>query len=89
MPILKPPSQETGYFGDGIFRMDYSDLWNYYTFPQGQAIVKWQGVWSLKSSVSPDFADEYYLGGYTYTITQAKADELTLAGFGAYIFPDE
>jgi hypothetical protein len=89
MPRLNPPSINSGYFGDGKFRIDYSDLWNYYTFPQGQAIVKRNGAWVLEPAVALDGAQEYFLGGYQHTITDAKAAELTAAGFGAYISPDE
>lgn len=32
--------------------------------------------------------DYIYMGGYTHTISQAEADVLIAAGYGAYIFPD-
>lgn len=78
MPILTPPSAETGTYGD-------RGLWRFFTFAEGLAIVKTNGAWSLESVVLVDDAEEFYFGGMTHVISDATADELTNAGFGAYI----
>lgn len=88
MPLLKPPTLNTGTFGDGRWRNRNSDLWNYFTFPQGQAVVKRDGVWRLESVVYLESDPEFYLGGVHHQISEEKAAELTAAGFGEYIFPD-
>lgn len=78
MPVLTPPSENSGSFGD-------TGLWRLYTFPVGIAIVRRGAVWALERAVVIDGADEYYLGGCSSPITAEKAAELTTAGFGAYI----
>lgn len=88
MPILIPPVAPTGAFHDGVRRWRANDIWRFMTFNKGQSIVLRNGVWGLEETVAMDGAQEFYLGGHVSTISQAKADELTAAGFGAYIFPD-
>lgn len=88
MPILTPPYAMTGTYSDGKVRRTRQDLWQYFTYAQGQAIVKRDGKWQATLVAVPDIDTEIFLGGYQHVITQAKADELTLAGFGAYIGPD-
>jgi len=90
MPKLTPPYEMTGTYGDGVVRHQRSDLLNYFTYPEGRAIVKRNGAWELTPVADPDTDTEIFLGGYGgHTITDAKAAELTAAGFGAYISPDE
>lgn len=85
MPTLIPPKQATGAFSDGIVRGRAEDLWRFYGFDQGIALVKRNGSWTTATVVNQDLDDEYYQGGMVHIIDQAKADELTAAGFGAYI----
>lgn len=89
MPILIPPGQPTGAFHDGKRRWNGSDLWRFYGFSQGLAIVKIDGQWTTATVVNLDLVEEFYQGGMRHVIDGAKAAELTLAGFGAYISPDD
>lgn len=78
MPTLHPPSANTGTYG-------HRGLWRFYTFPEGLALVKIDGTWTIENCVNVDIADEFYLGGYEHMISDAKAAELFAAGFGEYI----
>lgn len=89
MPTLIPPSAETGTFSDGKIRGNAMDLWRYYTFPQGLAIVKHlDGAWGLEPAVAVDEALEWFQGGMVHEISAGKAAELIAAGFGDYIHSD-
>lgn len=90
MPLLMLPSEPLCAWSDGVWRGRHSDFWNHLpAYGQALALVKFNGVWTLESLVSEDFADFYLLGGYNHIISQELADELTAAGFGQYIFPDD
>lgn len=85
MPVLTPPSEMTGAFGDPEVHGDARDLWRFYSFPKGLAIVLRDGVWSTEATVVVDDVQEYYLGGHIHDISDDKAAELIAAGFGDYI----
>jgi hypothetical protein len=85
MPILNPPYTPTGAFHDGIRRYNHSDLWRFYGFNQGLAIVKINGVWTTAYTVDLGRVEEFYQGGMVHEISVEKANELTEAGFGEYI----
>lgn len=56
---------------------------------KGRTVIKVDGIWRVldypyagrPDAPGLDQADEYFLGGHVYDITEAKADELMAAGF--------
>lgn len=87
MAVLIPPGAPTGAFSDGKIRGNASDLWRFYGFSQGLALVKSAGIWTLQPTVVIDEAEAFFQGGMAHVIDSATVDELTAAGFGAYIKP--
>jgi len=63
----------------------------YGAHPAGVAVWKTpEGEWRVSESVTVEdqrAAVVYYGGGHVHVISEEEADELTAAGFGAYITP--
>lgn len=78
MPTFTPPTVQEG---------SSDPFWGRYTIPVGQSVVKVNGVYT--TTPYPwlgDIADleegvEYFLGGRTYTITEAVATALEVDGY--------
>ena len=84
MPIFKPPTVDQPPLGD-------NRLFFRYSLTRGESVLKRQdGTFYTKqypSQVEMEAAAIAYLGGHEYQITQAEADALTAAGYGANITP--
>ena len=78
MPTFTPPTVQQG---------SSDPFWGRYTIPVGQSVVKVNGVYT--TTPYPwlgDIADltegtDYFLGGRTYTITEAVATALEVDGY--------
>lgn len=95
MPTFTPPVGSSVAWGD-INSNDPADrLMKYYgSVPVGETVMKTQaGAWVqqqypyLGRTDSPGVnqAQQAYIGGHTYEVTDAVATELIAAGFGAYL----
>lgn len=63
-------------------------LWLHYRSTAGVSLVKQDGTWSAAYiSAFPDLSvlESYYQGGYTHTVSDEVAAELTADGFGSYL----
>lgn len=83
MPTLNTPKTR-----DNLWTSDR--LFGRYGLDRGVTLaVKGAAVTILQYPLQDDLAayDKVYMGGHTYTITQAEADTLTAAGYGSYITP--
>lgn len=66
------------------------DLWWNYR-PAGQTVIKKDGQWRTIMGPQEDFlrsCEVVLRGGYTHTINETLAAELTAAGYGQYISED-
>lgn len=83
MPKLVPPTVLENWPTD-------HPLFSRYKYARGIALlVSGATVTATQYPYQEDFDthDHVYLGGHEYEITQAEADVLTAAGYGAYITP--
>lgn len=90
MPTFQPPTANltplappgTGGLEERLFR-------HYRPLKKGLTVIqRADGSWVTKEyplQEELDAALRYYLGGHVYTISQAEADALTAAGYGALI----
>lgn len=92
MPTLIGPTYEQNVWSRHPFWGRYKDVWGITLLVKGAAVTQttypWQGDLWPGGDTSPDW-DYVYLGGHTYKITQAQADVLIAAGYGAYVFPGD
>lgn len=61
------------------------------SLPHGLSVWRLDGSWDSGLTASAAVvaaADRFYQGGHTHPLTVDQADELTAAGFGAYILED-
>ena len=99
MPTLVSPTTNDRLLARGRTSSE-SRFWAHFgAQPTGRTLIKESGVWSavsyplqsrLEAADTITDADGnrvpgYFLGGHVHSITQAVADELTAAGFSAYI----
>ena len=79
MPTFTPPTREEN--------IPLRGWWSRYSIAVGKSVVKVSGVMTLHPFPTLQELEEltegvdYFLGGYTYTVTDAVADELRAAGF--------
>ncbi len=79
MPTFTPPTREEN--------LPLKGWWSRYAIQVGKSVVRISGVMTLHPFPTlQELADltegvDYFLGGYTYTITDAQAAELEAAGF--------
>jgi hypothetical protein len=70
-----------------VLQASSDSFWGRYSIPVGQSVVKVDGTFTLLPVPwQGDLADlepgvDYFLGGRTYTVTNAVATELEAAGF--------
>lgn len=83
MPTFNPPTHQVG--------LENKGFWSYFQTNAGLSVVRVNGTLTLHPyPENPDLlvlieGTDYFLGGRTYTVTQAVANELTAAGFGSGI----
>ena len=79
MPSFTPPTREEN--------LPLKGWWSRYSIAVGKSVVKLSGVMTLHPFPTlqelEDLTEgvDYFIGGYTYTISYAVADELIAAGF--------
>ena len=62
-------------------------MWRY-RIPRADTIIMTNGVTTQQRTFEVSeltAADHFYVGGHVYTISQTERDQLTAAGYGAYI----
>lgn len=64
------------------------DIFNFFFFQRGLAIVKRDGVWQVVPSVDSNTDSPYFTGATVHPISDALAAEITAAGLGQYITSD-
>ena len=99
MPTLVTPTQNDRLIARGRTPSE-SRFWGHFGLqPSGVTLIRESGVWSTVShplqtrleaadnirNASGEVVKGYFLGGHVHTISQAIADELTAAGYGALI----
>lgn len=79
MPFFTPPTREEA--------LPLKGFWTRYSMQVGKSVVKISGVMTLHPFPTlQELAEltegvDYFIGGYTYEITEAVAADLTAAGF--------
>jgi len=90
MPTFQPPTaNRTPLAPPGTRGLERRLFRHYRALKKGITVIqRADGSWITKeypNQTELDTAKRYYLGGHVYTVTQAEADILTAAGFGAYL----
>lgn len=65
-------------------------LWRRYCLDVSLTLIEQSGVWTTIRSASEDqlnAADNYFVGGYQYTVGQAVHDSLVASGFASSLTP--
>lgn len=79
MYSFEPPKVMEGPIGD-------HRLFDFYQMPRGICLIKLNGEWyEDRYPMNEDLenAEDYYVGGNKYTVSDTKAAELTAAGYGS------